>query len=145
MKFCSLVLELHLTQNFCHTHRDTQTHRQTHRQTDRPFPKIVKSCSGHPKTCQFIKNRKQKICTQSILFSIYMEVKNIFETRIIIKMQNTHMIIISISYSIFGLIKTSSHEQKHRRLNHFKNCNKIYKPRSINFKLIRKKKSNICI
>ena len=26
MKFCSLVLELHLPQNFCHTH--TETHRQ---------------------------------------------------------------------------------------------------------------------
>ena len=29
MNFCSLVLELHLPQNFCHTHTDTQTHRQT--------------------------------------------------------------------------------------------------------------------
>ena len=27
MKFCSLVLELHLPQNFCHTHTDTQTYR----------------------------------------------------------------------------------------------------------------------
>ena len=33
MKFCALVLELHLRQNVCHTHRDTQTHRQIDRQT----------------------------------------------------------------------------------------------------------------
>ena len=62
MKFCSLVLELHLTQNFCHTH------------TDRHFPKIVKSCSGHPKPCKFIKNRKSKICTKPILSSTYIKI-----------------------------------------------------------------------
>ena len=28
----------------------------THRHTDRHFPEIVKSCSGHPKTCQSINN-----------------------------------------------------------------------------------------
>ena len=61
MKFCSLVLELHLPQNFCHTH------------TDRHFPKIVKSCSGHPKTCKSIENRKSKICTKPILSSICIE------------------------------------------------------------------------
>ena len=65
MKFCSLVLELHLPQNFCHTHTD--------RQTDRHFPEIVKSCSGHPKTCKSIKNRKSKICTKQIFFSINIE------------------------------------------------------------------------
>ena len=69
MKFCSLVLELHLPQNFCHIHTDTQTHRQT----DRHFPKIVKSCSGHPKTCKYIENRKLKICTKRILSSTYIE------------------------------------------------------------------------
>ena len=35
MKFCSLVLELHLPQNFCHTHTDTQTYRHTDTQTYR--------------------------------------------------------------------------------------------------------------
>ena len=64
MKFSSLVLELHLPQNFCHTHTD---------QTDRHFPEVVKSCSGHPKTCKFMKNRKSKICTKPILSSIYIE------------------------------------------------------------------------
>ena len=73
MKFYSLVLELHLPQNFCHTHTDTQTHRHTDRQTDRHFPEIVKSCSGHPKTCKSIKNRKSRICTKPILSSIYIE------------------------------------------------------------------------
>ena len=67
MKFCSLVLELHLPQNFCHTHTD----RHTDRQTDRHFPEIVKSCSGHPKTCKSIKNRKSKIFTKHILSSSY--------------------------------------------------------------------------
>ena len=61
MKFCALVLELHLAQNFCHT----QTHRH--------FPERVKSCSGHPKMCKFIKNRKSKIFTKPILSSIYIE------------------------------------------------------------------------
>ena len=68
MKFCSLVLELHLPQNFCHRH--------TERQTDRHFPKIVKSCSGHPKACKSIKNRKSKICTKQILSSTYIEESN---------------------------------------------------------------------
>ena len=73
MKFCSLVLELHLPQNFCHTHTDTQTNRHTDTQTDRHFPEIVKSCSGHPKTRQSIENRKSKICTKPILSSTYIE------------------------------------------------------------------------
>ena len=61
MKLCSLVLELHLLQNFCHT------------QTDRHFPKMVKSCSRHPKTCKSIKLRKSKICTKPILSFTYIE------------------------------------------------------------------------
>ena len=65
MKFCSLVLELHLPQNISHTLSDTQT--------DRHFPKIVKSCSGHPKTCKSIKKRKSKICMKPILSSTYVE------------------------------------------------------------------------
>ena len=73
MKFRALVLELHLPQNFCHTHTDTLTHRHMDRQTDRHFPEIVKSCSGHHKTCKSIKNRKSKICPKPILFSIYIE------------------------------------------------------------------------
>ena len=62
MKFCSLVLELHLLQNFRRPHRDTQT--------DRHFSKIFKSCSGHPKTCKPIKNWKSKICTKPLLLAI---------------------------------------------------------------------------
>ena len=66
MKFCSLVLELHLPQNVCLTHTDTQT--------DRHFPKDISNlCSGHPKTCKSIKNRKSKICTKPILSSTYIE------------------------------------------------------------------------
>ena len=45
----------------------------THRHTDWLFPEIVKSCSGHPKTCKSIQNRKSKICTKPILSSIYIE------------------------------------------------------------------------
>ena len=72
MKFCSLVLELHLPQNFCHTHTDTQTYRQT----DRHFPEIVKSCSGHPKTCKSIENRKSKFArNQYFLLLIQKKVK----------------------------------------------------------------------
>ena len=63
MKFRALVLELHLPQNFCHTHTDTQTHSH--------FPEIVKSCSAHTKTYTSIKNRKSKICTKPIFSPIY--------------------------------------------------------------------------
>ena len=42
-------------------------------QTDRHFPKIVNSCSRHPKTRKSMKNRKSKICTEPLLFSIYVE------------------------------------------------------------------------
>ena len=76
MKFCRLVLELHLSQNFCPTHTDTQTQRHTDTQTDRHFPEIVKSCSGHPKTCKSIKNWKPKICTKPIFSSTYIEESN---------------------------------------------------------------------
>ena len=53
MKFRALVLELHLSQNFCHAHAD--------RHTDTHFAEIVKSYLGYPKTCKSIKNRKSKI------------------------------------------------------------------------------------
>ena len=69
MKFCSLVLELHLPQNFCRIHTTAQTDRQT-------FPEIVKSWSGHPKTCKFIKNRKSKILMKLIHFFNIEESKN---------------------------------------------------------------------
>ena len=59
MKFCSLVLKLHLPQNFCHT--------------DRHFPKIIKSYSGHPKMCKSIKSQKSKICMKPILSFTYIE------------------------------------------------------------------------
>ena len=65
MKFRALVLELHLPQNFCHTHTDTQT--------DRHFLEIVKSSSGHPETCKSIENWKSKTFTKPILSSIYVE------------------------------------------------------------------------
>ena len=61
MKFCALVLEAQLTQNFCHTY------------TDRHYPEIGESCSGHPKTYKSIKNRKSKILTKAIFSCIYME------------------------------------------------------------------------
>ena len=66
MKFCALVFELYLPQNFCHT--DSQT--------DRHFPEIVNLCSEHPKMCKSIKNRTLKILTKLILSSIYIEESN---------------------------------------------------------------------
>ena len=53
MKFCRLVLEIHLPQNFFRIHTDTQT--------DRHFPEIVKSGSGHPKTFKFIQKPEVEI------------------------------------------------------------------------------------
>ena len=61
-----------LPQNFYHTN------------TDRHFPEIVRSSSGHPKTCKSIKNRKSKICTKPILSSSYTEESNKEETTIIV-------------------------------------------------------------
>ena len=66
MKFCVLILELHLLQNFCHLHT----------QTDRHIPEIVKPCLDHLKTCKSIKNRKSKIFTKPILSSVYLEENN---------------------------------------------------------------------
>ena len=64
MKFCVLVLEVHLPQIVAtRSQTDTYTH----------FPEIVKSCSGHPKTCKSMKNRKSKICTKPVLSSVYIE------------------------------------------------------------------------
>ena len=41
MKICAFVIKLHLQQTFCHTNTQKYGH----------FLKIVKSCSGNPKTC----------------------------------------------------------------------------------------------
>ena len=77
MKFCALVLELHLPQKFY------QTHRQIHRHTDRHFPEIVKLLSGHPKTCKSIKNQKSEIFTKPILSFIYIEKRKNCKVQII--------------------------------------------------------------
>ena len=82
MKFCSLVLELLLPQN-CHTYTETDKH----------FPEIVKSCSGHPKTCKFIKNRKSKICTKPVLSSMYIEESKKFETHCLFSCKNNKSVI----------------------------------------------------
>ena len=52
----------------------TGTYIDTH--TDRHFPKIVKLCSEHPKTCKSIKNRKWKFFTKPILSSVYVKESN---------------------------------------------------------------------
>ena len=65
MKFRALVLELHLSQKFCHTH--------THTQTDRHFREIVKSCLGHPKMRKSIKKWNSEICTKPILTSNFID------------------------------------------------------------------------
>ena len=64
MKFCSLVLELHLPQNFCHTH--TQTDRQA-------FSRNSQIVFRTPKAYISIKNRKSTIFTKSILSSMHIE------------------------------------------------------------------------
>ena len=63
MKFRALVLDLHLPQNFCHRHTDTQT--------DRHFPEIVKSCSKHPKMCKFIKPDVENLKETNTFFYLY--------------------------------------------------------------------------
>ena len=59
-----ITTQLYLLQNFCNTH--THTH----------FPELVKSCSGHPKTCKSTKNQMLKFLTKTILSSIYTEESN---------------------------------------------------------------------
>ena len=56
-----------------HRRIDSHTHRQKDRETHRHFSKIVKSYSGHQKTCKSSKNRKSNIFTKTIFFSIYAE------------------------------------------------------------------------
>ena len=68
MKFCRLGSRATLVTKFL-----SHTHRQRDRQTDRHFSEIVQSCSGHPKTCQSIKNRKSKNCAKAILSPTYIE------------------------------------------------------------------------
>ena len=63
MKFSGLVLELHLPQIFCHT--DTKRGRH--------FPEVVKSGTGHPRTCKSTKKRKSKIFKKRMLSSTYVE------------------------------------------------------------------------
>ena len=71
IKFCSIVFDLYLPQIFCHTHTDIQTYSH--------FLEIVKSCSGHPKTSNSIKNRKSNIFTKPMLSSTCIkESKNVF-------------------------------------------------------------------
>ena len=60
MQFHASVFAPEHLQNLCHT------------QTDRHFIKIMKSCSGHPKTRKSVKNRKSKNFKIPILFS-YLE------------------------------------------------------------------------
>ena len=57
MKLRALVVKQHLPQNFCHTHRHIE---------DRHFPEIVKSCSGHHKTCKSFKKHKVEIFHETI-------------------------------------------------------------------------------
>ena len=67
MKFCELVLELHLLQIFCHTRTDTQA--------DAYIPEIVISRLRNPKTCKSIKKRISKNFSKPILSSTYVEKK----------------------------------------------------------------------
>ena len=53
MKSRALILKLHLLQNVCRAHIDTQT--------DRYFPKVVELCSGHSEKCQTSKTRSLEI------------------------------------------------------------------------------------
>ena len=65
---------VHLFSSYtCHKNFAPHTDKQTDTQTDIHFPKIVNSCSGHPKTCKSIKSRKSKICSKSILSCTYVE------------------------------------------------------------------------
>ena len=66
-----LALELSLPQKLCHTH------------THRHFPKIVKSCSVHPKTCKsktgtntfFLLYRRKKKKEKAVHRCLLLEVK----------------------------------------------------------------------
>ena len=69
MKFCSLVLELHLPQNFCHTHTDRQTdifQTQSNRVQDIP-KRVNPSKTGNRKFAKpilsstYIEENKKKI------------------------------------------------------------------------------------
>ena len=77
------------TKFLSHTHTDTHRH----------FPKIVKSCSGHPKTCKSIENRKSKIYIFDFDICSYIRKKNGFrlenESKILIAVITTNVTLIS--------------------------------------------------
>ena len=54
------------------THTETTIEKDIYRQTN-IFQNIIKSCSGHPKACRSIKNRKSKFYTKPIHSLIYVE------------------------------------------------------------------------
>ena len=58
MKFCSLILELHLPQFFFHTHTYTQTYRHTDRQTFSKNSQIVFRTSQNVQNSSKTENRK---------------------------------------------------------------------------------------
>ena len=66
MTFCAFAREMQCPQNFGEMY--------INKQTDRRFLKMVKSCSGHLKTCKSTKNRMSKIFANPILSSrVYTE------------------------------------------------------------------------
>ena len=44
-----------------------------HKRTYKHFSKVIKSCLEQFKTGAFIKNRKAKVCSKTVLFPIYKE------------------------------------------------------------------------
>ena len=102
MKFCSLVFELHLPQNFCHTHTqtyrhtDTQTHRQTNifqKQSNRvqDIPKRVNpSKTGNR---QVARNQYFLLLTQK---KVIINTKDLFEISIFSTIKKIIMKILNI-------------------------------------------------
>ena len=75
MEFRPLTFPLARPQSLCHTNRQTQ------------FVKIVKSRTGHLKTCKSVKNRKSKVFTIPILPS-YIEVKRLLAPTALTEFEN---------------------------------------------------------
>ena len=70
IKFCALILELQLPQNFCHTHIDTHKDTQINTQTE-IFQKLSNPVQDIPKSANPSKPGNRKFALNNTLFYIY--------------------------------------------------------------------------
>ena len=77
----------------------------THTQIDKHFPEIVKSYSGHRKTCKSIKNPESKIVAKPILSFIYVGESKKKGKENVILFKNIYRFLLAMYNAIFVRIE----------------------------------------